>query len=181
VLNRYALIIGNEDYQSMQRTLNSEQNVAFAVNDATVFRDYAVKTLGVEQENITFLTNATAGQMSQQIDKVCKMLSKLGNKAELIVYYAGHGYPDENTKVPYLIPVVGREFHLKGAKLSTYFSGLFLDDHRIFDGLLHVLFDFSTNELIVLELTCSFCSFSTSLKNSNWNRYRLVFCNNLRL
>lgn len=123
VLNRYALIIGNEDYQSMQRTLNSEQNVAFAVNDATVFRDYAVKTLGVEQENITFLTNATAGQMSQQIDKVCKMLSKLGNKAELIVYYAGHGYPDENTKVPYLIPVDVSASNLDmGIKLSDLYK-----------------------------------------------------------
>lgn len=125
VLNRYALIIGNEDYQSMQRTLNSEQNVAFAVNDATVFRDYAVKTLGVEQENITFLTNATAGQMSQQIDKVCKMLSKLGNKAELIVYYAGHGFPDENTKVPYLIPVDVSASNLDmGIKLNDLYKNL---------------------------------------------------------
>lgn len=125
VLNRYALIIGNEDYQSMQRTLNSEQNVAFAVNDATVFRDYAVKTLGLEQENITFLTNATAGQMSQQIDKVCKMLSKLGNKAELIVYYAGHGYPDENTKVPYLIPVDVSASNLDmGIKLNDLYKNL---------------------------------------------------------
>ena len=123
VTNRYALIIGNEDYQSMQRTLNSEQNVAFAVNDATVFRDYAIKTLGVEQENITFLTNATAGQMSQQIDKVCKMLSKLGNKAELIVYYAGHGYPDENTKVPYLIPVDVSASNLEmGIKLNDLYK-----------------------------------------------------------
>ena len=125
VSNRYALIIGNEDYQSMQRTLNSEQNVAFAVNDATVFRDYAVKTLGVEQENITFLTNATAGQMSQQIDKVCKMLSKLGNKAELIVYYAGHGFPDENTKVPYLIPVDVSASNLDmGIKLNDLYKNL---------------------------------------------------------
>jgi hypothetical protein len=125
VTNRYALIIGNEDYQSMQRTLNSEQNVAFAVNDATVFRDYAIKTLGVEQENITFLTNATAGQMSQQIDKVCKMLSKLGNKAELIVYYAGHGYPDENTKVPYLIPVDVSASNLEmGIKLNDLYKNL---------------------------------------------------------
>ena len=125
VPTRYALIIGNEDYQSMQRTLNSEQNVAFAVNDANVFRDYAVKTLGVEQENITFLTNATAGQMSQQIDKVCKMLSKLGNKAELIVYYAGHGYPDENTKVPYLIPVDVSASNLEmGIKLNDLYKNL---------------------------------------------------------
>ena len=125
VPNRYALIIGNEDYQSMQRTLNSEQNVAFAVNDATVFRDYAIKTLGVEQENITFLTNATAGQMSQQIDKVCKMLSKLGDKAELIVYYAGHGYPDEITKVPYLIPVDISASNLDMAiKLNEFYKNL---------------------------------------------------------
>ncbi len=125
VANRYALIIGNEDYQSMQRTLNSEQNVAFAVNDATVFRDYAVKTLGVEKENITFLTNATAGQMAQQIDKICKMLSKLVNKAELIVYYAGHGYPDENTKTPYLIPVDVSASNLEmGIKLNDLYKNL---------------------------------------------------------
>ena len=125
VPNRYALIIGNEDYQSMQRTLNSEQNVPFAVNDATTFRDYAVKTLGVEQENITFLTNATAGQMAQQIDKVFKMLSKLGNKAELIVYYAGHGYPDENSKIPYLIPVDVSASNLEmGIKLNDLYKNL---------------------------------------------------------
>ena len=33
------------------------------------------------------------------------IIKKLGSTAELIVYYAGHGYPDETTKVPYLIPV----------------------------------------------------------------------------
>jgi hypothetical protein len=125
VANRYALIIGNEDYLSMQRTLNSEQNVPFAVNDASVFRDYAIKTLGVEQENITFLTNATAGQMAQQIDKVCKMLVKLGNKAELIVYYAGHGYPDENSKIPYLVPVDVSASNLEmGIKLNDLYKNL---------------------------------------------------------
>jgi uncharacterized caspase-like protein len=109
----------------MQRTLNSEQNVPFAVNDASVFRDYAIKTLGVEQENITFLTNATAGQMAQQIDKVCKMLVKLGNKAELIVYYAGHGYPDENSKIPYLVPVDVSASNLEmGIKLNDLYKNL---------------------------------------------------------
>ena len=40
VKNRYALVIGNEDYTSFQRTLNSEQNVDYAVNDATIFKKY---------------------------------------------------------------------------------------------------------------------------------------------
>ena len=54
---------------------------------------------------MNFLTNATAGAMNQKINKMLKLMNKLGNEAELIFYYAGHGYPDELTKVPYLIPV----------------------------------------------------------------------------
>ena len=105
VKNRYALIIGNEDYTSFQRTLSSEQNVDYAVNDAKVFKEYCLKTLGVKEDNMNFLTNATAGAMNQKINKMLKLMNKLGNEAELIFYYAGHGYPDELTKVPYLIPV----------------------------------------------------------------------------
>ena len=103
--NRYAIIIGNEDYTSFQRTLNSEQNVPYAVNDASIFKEYALKTLGVKDDNLFYLENATSGQMNQTIDLATKIVSKLGNKAELIFYYAGHGFPDELTKEPYLIPV----------------------------------------------------------------------------
>ena len=34
-----------------------------------------------------------------------EIIKQVGYDAELIFYYAGHGYPDELTKVPYLIPV----------------------------------------------------------------------------
>ena len=89
IANRYALVIGNQDYTSYQRTLSSEQNVDYAENDATIFKQYCLNTLGVKQENMHFLLNATAGQMSQEIDLVSKIVSKLGPDAELIVYYAG--------------------------------------------------------------------------------------------
>tara|TARA_B110001450_G_C17654084_1_gene494470 strand:+ start:49 stop:1833 length:1785 start_codon:yes stop_codon:yes gene_type:complete len=105
VKNRYALVIGNEDYTSFQRTLSSEQNVDYALNDATIFKEYCLKTFGVKEDNMFFLTDATAGTMHQEIDLITKIINKVGLKAELIVYYAGHGYPDELTKVPYLIPV----------------------------------------------------------------------------
>ena len=125
VNNRYALVIGNEDYSSYQRTLNSEQNVDYAENDATIFKQYCLKTLCVKQDNMHFLLNATAGQMSQEIDLVSKIVSKLGPDAELIVYYAGHGYPDELTKVPYLIPVDVSASNLSSAlKLSDLYSKL---------------------------------------------------------
>ena len=113
--NRYAIVIGNENYSSFQKTLEKEQDVPFAVNDANTFKKYALETLGVEEENLFFLENATSGQMNQTIDLVTKIVSKLGNKAELIFYYAGHGFPDELTKEPYLIPVDVSSSYLNNA------------------------------------------------------------------
>ena len=123
--NRYALVIGNEDYKSMQKTLSSEQNVDYAANDAEIFKEYALKTLGVPDENMHFLLNATSGQMYQEIDLITKIVGKIGTKAELIVYYAGHGFPDEQTKAPYLIPVDVAASNLSSAiKLDDFYTKL---------------------------------------------------------
>ena len=103
--NRYALIIGNEDYTSYQRGLDSEQDVDYAVNDAKIFKEFALKTLGVKEDNMFFHTDVAAVKMRREINKVQMIMEALGSKGELIIYYAGHGYPDELTKVPYLIPV----------------------------------------------------------------------------
>ncbi len=103
--NTYALIIGNEDYNSYQTGLNSEVNVDFALNDAKVFKEYCIKTLGVPEKQVKLLTNATAGQMSQGIAWLNNLAKVDNGKAELIFYYSGHGLPDEQTKEPYLIPV----------------------------------------------------------------------------
>lgn len=101
---RYAIIIGNEDYHTYQKDLNMEQDVPFAAEDANVFKQYCVKTLGVEERNIVLLNNATSAKMNQEIDFLTRLASREPN-AEIIFYYAGHGFPDEKTKVPYLIPV----------------------------------------------------------------------------
>jgi len=103
--NRFALIIGNENYTDYQLGLSSEMDVAFARNDASVFRQYAEKILGIEERNIFFITDATAGKMNQEISKVVALLKRIGSNAELFFYYAGHGLPDESTHIPYLIPV----------------------------------------------------------------------------
>ncbi len=112
--NRYALIIGNEDYSKYQRGISTESNVQFARNDAKIFKDYAVNTLGVENSNVYLLIDATAGEIQQKIDLVSKLATKTGTQAEIIFYYAGHGLPDESTKEPYLIPV-----DVSGSNLSS--------------------------------------------------------------
>jgi hypothetical protein len=121
--NRYALIIGNEDYSSRQTGLGSEVNVAFAVNDAKTFKDYAINTFGIEERNCFLLLNATSGEMSQKIELVAQILSRVSTNGELIFYYAGHGFPDENTKIPYLIPVDVNANNLQSAiKLTDIYN-----------------------------------------------------------
>ena len=103
--NRFALIIGNEDYASFDNSLTTTANVKYARNDAGSFRDYAVNVLGIPEENITFLTDATLGKMKKGIAKLNLLAKNSYGEAELFFYYSGHGLPHEKTKEPYLIPV----------------------------------------------------------------------------
>ncbi|RLD40752.1 MAG: hypothetical protein DRI89_11320 [Bacteroidetes bacterium] len=103
--NAYALIIGNEDYTKYQTDLGSESNVDFAIRDAEIFAEYAEKTLGVPKENITVLKDAISSQMQREIEKISKIAMYHNGEANIIFYYAGHGFPDEKTKESYLMPV----------------------------------------------------------------------------
>lgn len=116
--HKYAIIIGNEDYHSYQKDLNSEQDVSYAVEDANVFKQYCQKTLGIDEQNIVLLSNATAAKMNQEIDWITRLVAR-DNQAEIVFYYAGHGFPDENTKEPYLIPVDVNASNL-GNAISLY-------------------------------------------------------------
>ncbi len=101
----FALVIGNEDYSSFQMNLNTDINVDFASVDAKSFKKYLLNTLGVPEENITLLINATAGQMRQAVARMSAIAKAFEGEASLMFYYAGHGLPREGTNEPYLIPV----------------------------------------------------------------------------
>lgn len=102
--NRYALIIGNEDYSSKQPGLEREVNVDFAANDARVFAEYTEKVLGYPKENIHLFIDATKRTMTVEIQYLIKKAQAQGD-AEILFYYSGHGLPDEASNSPYLIPV----------------------------------------------------------------------------
>ncbi|MBI9069943.1 MAG: caspase family protein, partial [Salinivirgaceae bacterium] len=103
--SKYALIIGNEQYENFQTGLKAEQNVEFAENDAEIFREYCLKTLGIPEENIIFEKNCGVVRMQQSISQINSVVKTMNGEAEVVFYYAGHGFPNENTKEPCLIPV----------------------------------------------------------------------------
>ncbi|MCX6286521.1 MAG: caspase family protein [Bacteroidetes bacterium] len=142
---KFALLIGNEDYSRYQQGLNTEVNVQYAQNDAQVFRDYLVKSLGYKESNVYLLLDATTGEMNQKIDLISKRVNKSGTDAKLLFYYAGHGLPDEASRIPYLIPVdvtgtnisqgirlsdIYRKFGESGGRVSIFLDACFTGGAR---------------------------------------------------
>jgi hypothetical protein len=123
--NMYALVIGNEDYSSYQKDLNSEANVDFAEHDANTFRNYVISTLGVPERNVILLINGTSGQMNQHLARINLICKNSLGEAKIIFFYAGHGLPDEITRDPYLIPVdVSAKDLSQAIKLNDIFDKL---------------------------------------------------------
>ena len=105
----YALIIANEDYQFVDP-------VNFASHDGEVFKEYCIKTLGIPEKQVRYCSNASYGVISGGVDWLKYALDNFeGSKA--IVYYCGHGIPDEKTGDAYIVPVDG-----KGTNTATCYS-----------------------------------------------------------
>jgi hypothetical protein len=102
---KFALIIGNEGYANEKTQLSKNFNVPYARHDALTFKKYAKNVLGVKEENIVVLLDATKKEMRESILTISDQVGKVKHKAELIFYYAGHGLADTNTLAPYLMPV----------------------------------------------------------------------------
>jgi len=110
--NTFALIIANENYQSVA-------SVPYALNDGKIFREYCIKTLGIPEKQIKYISNATGNQIKAQINWL-QTLAEVFTDLHIIFYYAGHGIPDESSRTAYLLPVDGI-----GTDVST---GYKLDD-----------------------------------------------------
>ena len=110
--NAFVLIIANEHYQQVA-------SVPYALNDGNMFREYCIKTLGVSEKHIRYAPDATGNQIKSQINWLAN-ITETWEEPQVIVYYAGHGIPDESSKSAYLLPIDGN-----GSDIST---GYKLDD-----------------------------------------------------
>lgn len=104
--NLFAFIIANENYP--------DAPVPYALNDGRAFRKYCEGPLGVPQKNITMLEDATYGSIVGAVEKLKKVADAYDGNASVIVYYAGHGFPDEKQQSAYLLPIDGN-----GADITT--------------------------------------------------------------
>ena len=96
----FVVIIANENYQEVAK-------VPYTINDGEIFAEYCKKTLGNPETKITLVKDATANNMKREVRWLTQILQQYNGEAKAIVYYAGHGIPDESTKDAYLLPVDG--------------------------------------------------------------------------
>lgn len=103
--NTFVVVIANENYSQVAP-------VPFAVNDGNIFAKYCQTTLGVPERNIRTVTNGTLNEIKRNIDWLCQVGKTFGDKANLILYYSGHGIPDESTGQAYLMPIDGYHYDM---------------------------------------------------------------------
>lgn len=96
----FVVIIANENYKH-------EETVPFARNDGEVFKVYCQKTLGIPENNIRFAPDATLNEMNYELDWLDDVLKAYDGDARAILYYTGHGMPDESSKEAFLLPIDG--------------------------------------------------------------------------
>lgn len=111
--NTYAIVIANENYKRVP-------NVPFAHNDGKIFRQYLISSFGIPEENIEYLEDASLNDIKYALTNVSQRCNAFKDQVSVIVYYAGHGVPDDKTAEAFLLPVDGF-----GTDPS---SGLNLDD-----------------------------------------------------
>lgn len=98
--NAVALIIANENYRNVS-------NVASALHDGEVFAEYCKKTLGIPEQRVKYYSDASLATLLEALADARNTVNALNGDVDLIVYYAGHGMPDEKSKDAFLIPVDG--------------------------------------------------------------------------
>lgn len=127
----FAVIIANENYKKVAK-------VNCAHNDGRAFRRYCENVLGIPTENIHYIEDATLGSMTAELNWATRVATAYEGEAKLIIYYAGHGIPNEKDGAGYLLPVdvggndVSAAYSLKSlyeslGKLNAKYVTLFLD------------------------------------------------------
>ena len=95
----FALIIANENYLY-------EEYVPYGENDGTSVAKYLQWCIGVPEQNIHIVKDATLNKMRWELDWINEIKNS-GLAKRIYFYYAGHGIPADNQQTSFLLPVDG--------------------------------------------------------------------------
>lgn len=132
--NTFCIIIANEEYEQ-----KDTPNVKYAAQDGSTFQSYCLRTLGLPRDNVRFVTNATYLQTKELLLWMQQVAEVYGKDANFLVYYAGHGVPDEKGNCK-LIPA--------DVSINDVNNGLGLKE------LYNTLGKLTTNNVLVLIDAC---------------------------
>ena len=114
----FVVIIANEHYQE-------EQPVEYALNDGEQFHKCCIEVLGIPKENVHLRKDATLNHIRHELQWLKDVAAAYQGEAHIIVYYAGHGVPNEATHSSYLLPVDGMASSIiTGYSLDTFYEQL---------------------------------------------------------
>ena len=88
--NTFCIIIANENYKA-----KDTPNVKYAAQDGKTFYNYCMRTLGLGRNNVRMATNASYLDTKAMLHWMEQVAEVYGKKANFLIYYAGHGVPDE--------------------------------------------------------------------------------------
>ena len=92
----YGLIIAVNNYDDSGLT-----DLDHPITDATFLYSTLLGNYTFEPENLTLLKDATRASIIRSLDKLNKQLTQYDN---LLIFYAGHGYWDEEKETGYWLP-----------------------------------------------------------------------------
>lgn len=116
--NTFALIISNENYKQVE-------SVPFAHNDGKVFEQYMKLAVGVPENHITRLQDASLSDIKFALNRIKEITEAYEGDAKIIVHYSGHGIPNESNSEGYILPADGYASDPSTAlKLSDLYANL---------------------------------------------------------
>ena len=122
----YLLAIGIDQYEHVGKLKN-------CVGDARAFVEVLEAHYGFSRKNIKELYNEDASQ-ENIIEELEQLSETLGEKDNLIVYFAGHGIYKKRTQMGYLVPVGGKREKVASlifnGRIRGYINGI--QAHHIF-------------------------------------------------
>jgi parallel beta-helix repeat protein len=116
----YALIIGIQDYMD-----SSIKKLEEPLKDVQNIHNVLITNYTFEKENIVLLKNPQRTEIIETLDNLTQKLTQNDN---LLIFYAGHGYWDENLKQGFWLPVNAKQNSraewISNSTIRDYISGI---------------------------------------------------------